>query len=658
MPRVAFRPALVSALAICLLSGVPRTAFAQSTDLPPPPDQPQLDAEAPMAPMEDIGVAWPDMNAESAIEEAAADTATASTDAEAVDRRYVVLLEGLDGLSATPVKDRFTALSVLKSGEKKDANSAQIDRRIRQDSDLLNTILRASGYYDARVDSEVESAATGPITIKLIVTPGPLYRFADVDVTGIEKTGERQGEFSAILGVSDDDVVDADDVTGGQVALADALRRQGYPFAKVADPNVVVDHETRSATLAMAVDPGGLRKFGAIKVVGDKPPFGADHVGIIARFKPGEPYDQAWVDDLKRALIATGVVGIVNVDPVPSSDPELADISVSLERAPLRTISGELGYGTGEGLRGEASWTHRNLVGPEGAVTLRTVLGTREQMAAAVLHKSNFHKRDVALNARLSASNINRSAYDARSIDLGLGIERQSNIIWQKKWTWSAGAELIATDERDMTAGLLKASRSTYFIGALPLSLGYDRSNDLLDPTSGFRLGLRFSPEASLRNGVSGYVRAQFDASGYVPVRDNVVMAGRVRFGTISGAGTLALAPSRRFYAGGGSSVRGFGYQQIGPRDAANDPVGGRSLAEFSLEARVRWRDFGFVPFVDGGNIYSNSYPDFKGFRYGAGMGFRYHSSFGPIRVDVGTPINPRQGDTRVTVFVSLGQAF
>ena len=122
------------------------------------------------------------------------------------------------------------------------------------------------------------------------------------------------------------------------------------------------------------------------------------------------------------------------------------------------------------------------------------------------------------------------------------------------------------------------------------------------------------------------------------------------------------IAPSRRFYAGGGGSVRGYGYQQLGPRDLDGDPIGGRSLAEFGLEARIRLKafggNFGVVPFLDGGTLTTDATPGLKNWQFGAGIGARYYSSFGPIRIDVGTPLNPRQGDSRIAVTVSLGQAF
>jgi len=131
---------------------------------------------------------------------------------------------------------------------------------------------------------------------------------------------------------------------------------------------------------------------------------------------------------------------------------------------------------------------------------------------------------------------------------------------------------------------------------------------------------------------------------------------------TIVGASAFNIAPSRRFYSGGGGSVRGYGYQQLGPKDADGDPVGGRGLAEYALEARVRLKqfggNFGVVPFFDGGSLTTEAIPDFKNWRFAVGVGARYYSSFGPIRIDVGVPLNRQKGDGPIAVTVSLGQAF
>jgi translocation and assembly module TamA len=655
-------------LALALIAAIP-PAQAQT---PPTENSETLDPESPLSPMPEIGLDWPDMNADvpalldTPVEiptppETTAEVApppnapVGSPSDETGERRYAVVVEGLDAANRQTVMSRFNALSALKSNDGKPANVAQIDRRAREDVQLLDNLLRAEGYYDANIETTVEG--TDSLTVRMIAEPGPVYTFDRVDVVGLAPTGDKAAEFRKVFGIEVSAPVSADDVIGGRVALDSQLRAEGYPFAKIGDPDVVVDHETQTATLDLLVDLGGLQHFGKIVVSGKKPPFGAKHVAVIARFKSGELYNQAKMDDLKRALIATGIISVADVKPVPSGTPGIADVAVGLDPAPMRTIAGEIGYGTGEGFRLEASWTHRNLIKPEGAVTFRGVAGTQEQYIGALLRQSNFRKRDQVLNARFSVSNTNRDAYDARTIEIGAGIERQTNIIWQKKWTWSLGTELIATDERDVSK-IAGGGRRTFFIGAFPGTLGYDGSDDLLNPTKGFRLSARISPEVSFQNGTFSYVRSQLDGSAYVPTGERLVLAGRARLGTIVGASATRIAPSRRFYAGGGGSVRGYGYQAVGPRDAFNDPIGGRSLAEFALEARVRFGDFGVVPFIDGGNISTGSLPSFKSFRFGAGVGARYYSSFGPIRIDVGTPLNRQKGDPLIAVYVSLGQAF
>jgi translocation and assembly module TamA len=626
---------------------------------PLPPGPPVPDPSAPLDPMPDIGVEWPKMEEEGAKGTIAGAPDTGIADA-AAERAYSWRITGLDPETEADLRTQFASLSSLEQKKKDAANAAQIDRRAREDADLLADLLRNRGYYDAVVNTKVEAAPAerGRVTVTLQAEPGPLYHFAEVKLTGLDEAGEDAAALREAFAVKANDPVNADRVTEAEAALQAELGKRGYAFAEVGEMDVAVDHETRTATLTLKVVPNGERQFGRILVEGRKL-FSAAHIQTIARWHPGERYKAALVDDLRRALVATGLVSTVGIKTVEGKAPKTVDLVVSLEGAPVHTIAGQAGYGTGEGVRIEASWQHRNLIRPEGAVTIRGVAGTREQLLGGVLRMNNFRRRDQVLTAQIVASHENRPGYDARSFNLAAGIERQTNIIWQKRWTWSLGGELVATDERDVDIKTGTIRQRTFLIGAIPAVLSYDGSDDLLDPTRGFRLSLRFSPELSLHAGAFGYSRTQVDASFYQPVTERVVLAGRTRLGTIFGASRDAIAPSRRFYAGGGGSVRGYGYQRLGPRDPVfDDPIGGRSLAEFAIEARVRFGNWGIVPFLDAGNIYTSPLPDVSSLRFGAGVGVRYHTRFGPIRVDVGTPLNPQKGDSRVAVYVSLGQAF
>jgi translocation and assembly module TamA len=634
---------------------------------PPPPDAAELDPSAPLDPMPDLGLPWPDLKASDVTIPPPVTTVPSTKKPARIvadgtgNIRYTIEVEGLGPIgNGADLLHEFRKQSALEAERKDAANAAQIGRRASADADLLTQLLRSQGYFDAAVEPRTEKAGDA-LRVILAADPGSQYRFASVDLPGLDAAGPDAPKLRDKFAVKPGDPVIAADVIAGGLALTQELGEEGFASAKIGDQDVEVNHQTHLASLVLPVDPGPVARFGVIRVSG-RPPFSARHVSTIARFRRGDPFKRSKVDDLRRALIQTTLVANADIQVVPVQGGRTVDLDVRLEPAPSHTIAGELGYGTGQGARVELSWTDRNFFNPEGAVTLRGVAGTTEQLLAVQFRRSNFGQRDQTLNIQLSASHQKFDAYEAKTVDLAANIERQSNFIWQKKWTWSYGGEWLATDERGVFSAAGVKDTKTFLVAALPLSLGYDGSDSLLDPTRGFRLSARVSPELSSHGGKFAYARTQFDASAYHPLSDHVVIAGRIRLGTILGAGVFQIAPSRRFYSGGGGSVRGYGYQQLGPKDQDGDPIGGRGLAEFGLETRIRLKqfggNFGVVPFFDGGSLTTKSMPDFKDWRLAAGIGVRYYSSFGPIRVDLGLPLNRQKGDGPFAVTVSLGQAF
>jgi translocation and assembly module TamA len=585
----------------------------------------------------------------------APDEAATFSSAESV--RYSVRLEGFDVIPSRRFVPRYDGLSVLRQGEGEPANGAQINRRIEEDTALLDQMVRNEGYYDATLVSEIQRDGER-ILIVFSLQPGPRYTYAAVNLTGLDAAGPVEAaRLAPTYGIDPGEAIIADAIIKSQATLASEMAENGYPFGRVGEELVTIDHDVRSGVLDQPVTPGPRLRFGEV-IAEDGGLLGARHIQRIARFEPGQWYRASDLEDLRRALIATGLIASVNITPVESGDGETVDTRVALTPGPLRTLAGGLGYSTGEGFRAEASWEHRNLFPPEGALILRGVLGTQEQLGSLTFRRHNFQRRDRVLTLQALASQLNRDAFDAQTAQFSARLERTTTLIYQKRWTWSLGAELIATRERSFDVLRNADVRRDYFIGGLNGLVTHDRSDDLLDPTRGFRVSARLAPELSFRGQAFGYVRGQLDGSYYHPAGQRVVLAGRVRVGTIWGAPSTAIAPSRRYYAGGGSSVRGYGYQQVGARDVNGDPIGGKSLLEVAAEARIRIGTFAVVPFVDAGNISDSSLPGIGNLRVGAGVGVRYHSNFGPIRVDVGTPVNPQPGDSRIGVYVSLGQAF
>ena len=686
-------------LVVVLMGSLIRPVYAQSDDpvVADLQDQAEvdepLDPDQPLTEFPDFGVEWPDLDevAEPVFEETEEEEsapAVSSTEEDgdlelqtAEDRlaadmplneyqptdalaetAYRIRIEGLPDTIGEPFGIRFQALSVLEQYSGDEANFAQIRRRVQSDEELVERLLRIEGYYDAVVQTRFEADGAERLAVVINVQPGPQYELDAIALPGLDTAIPPDPQkFRDSFGLQPGAVINSDRIMEAKDRLDSAMAENGYPFAKTGEPELEIDHAERLGDLEVAVTPGGKYNFGSI-VMGQTDLFGPDHVQMIARFDPGDIYQASDIEDLRRALIATGLVSTISIDPVPAEDPSAVDIAVNVTPAPLRTIAGELGYGTGEGARAAVSWEHRNMFPPEGLIRMAGVLGTQEQSGSIAYRRSNYRRRDNILNGRMALSVVDRPAFEAQTFSVAANVERLSNLIYQKRWSWSAGVELIASRETDVTGPTGATERETFFIGSLPGLVTYDASDNLLDPTRGFRVTGRVAPEASFHNGSFFYVRSQLDGTAYFPVSDKIVLAGRARLGTIAGAGNNRIAPSRRLYSGGGGSVRGYGYQSIGPRDANNDPLGGRSLVEFSLEARIRTGflggNLGVVPFLDAGNVYTSSTPDFSGLRYGAGLGVRYYSDFGPIRIDVGTPINPQPGDSRIAVYVSLGQAF
>lgn len=574
------------------------------------------------------------------------------------------------GLEPTGLEPQFRRMSALIRNERNPATAAQIASRASSDSQLMERLLFSEGWYDASIDSEIDAAAVSGetreadqrIIVSLTAEPGQRYRWREI---AIDLIPPERPELAEGFGLTVGQPVRAIEVEEAEGALKLKLNRAGYPFVEIGARDVVLDADAPTATYLLTGDLGPQGRFGAIRMVGFQP-FDEAHAAVIARFRPGQLYDAMLVDDLRRALIDTQLFGGVAVTPVDTGLREadgtaVTDIRISGNEGPLRRLAGQAGFSSGEGFRLEAFWQHRNLWRPEGDFTARLVLGTQEQRVGATMAKSNFRQRDRTLTLGAEVANERRLAYRASSVTLGAYLARNSTPIWQKPWTWSFGVELQASNEEERASREADSDRgrTQFLIAALPVEIGRDTSDDLLDPQRGYRVRLRLSPEVSRQAGLTdSYLRAIADVSAYRRVRDGLVMAGRARLGSIVGSELDAIAPTRRLYVGGGGSVRGFDYQGIGPFGVNDRPTGGRGLAEASLEGRYRFGDFGAVGFVDAGTLSQDRFPTFSDIRVGVGAGVRYFTAFGPLRLDVARAVNPGPRDPRIAIYVSIGQAF
>ncbi|MFT3997935.1 MAG: BamA/TamA family outer membrane protein [Asticcacaulis sp.] len=638
------------------------TQTAETTELPPLPETTDTALKTELPPLDSFN---PDA-APVIAEATAGDTPPAL--------RYDL---HVDGLAALDLEGRFKSLSALQNGKGEAANAAMLRARLSEDEQTATRLLHSEGYYDAVVVARVESPVLQPgetlqsvtansqggqgrVQVRVAAQAGERYSLSSVTVKA--DPTEPAGLVRDSLPLNPGDPLDATLIKSAEANVALSLPQQGYPFAELGLRDVLIDPQTRTGDYTLPVTIGPRARYGALRSEG-REAFDTNHIAVLARFRGGDLYDSRQVDDLRQALSSTGLFASVGVEPVltgatNTDGTAVVDLKVTQNAGRPRTLSGDIGFSTGQGLRTELNWTHRNFRPPEGALIAAIVAGTQEQGVSATFRRSNAKRRDRTFQYGASFNHQAYDSYEAQTVSLAASVSRVSTPLWQKRWTWSYGAEILATRETGFSKVRNADVRDDYFYASLPLTLNYDRSDNLLNPARGWRAGIQSTPTASL-NGQGGYFVSNIaDATWYRQVTPRVVLAARGRLGSIYGSATSTIAPSRRLYAGGGGSVRGFGYQELGPKDPDSNPIGGRSSVELAFEARYRIGNIGVVPFIDAGQVYDREFPEFTNIRFGVGIGARYYTNFGPVRIDIATPVSRRDGESPVSLYVGIGQAF
>jgi|SRR5580704_242392 translocation and assembly module TamA len=540
-----------------------------------------------------------------------------------------------------------------------------------------NTALRSRGFYDARSTATIdnhpvdEAAALDAIeahpeadqvTLSLTVDTGPRFKVGSIAVRGAQAASLPAIDMGK-LGLAAGDPADAAAILATQDVVLAAFRKQGYALASV-KREVVIDHATREAEITFTVTTGPIARMGPVSFSGTE----KVNTAFLQRrvpFKQGELYDPGKVDTLRGKLTSLGVFNGVRIQPATALDAngELP-IDVSLTDRLPRSIGFGLSYETQLGFAVSGFWVHRNLFGEAESLRLTGEINHIGQGAlitdTGVALRADFRKPDWWLpgqdgHATAEAVREVLPAYRRNAVALMAGIDRIISPVWQVRVGLTGEVE----QTEQTSAGFW---RNFQLLGA-PVSVLMNKANSDVDPTKGYRLQLDVTPYVDFGSNNDYFTIIRLTGRAYLDFSETgrSVLALRASFGTEPTDNVAGIPPDKLFYAGGGGSVRGFVYQSAGPRDAFNNPLGGASVVEGSVEFRQRFgKSLGVVAFVDAGSAYPDILPNFSLFapRIGAGVGARYYTDFGPIRLDVGFPLNAREGDPPFGIYVSLGQAF
>lgn len=561
------------------------------------------------------------------------------------------------------------ASTAVQQRSRPPVDELQLARRAERDRPALAAALRGLGYYRGRVSATVETLPAPPppaegepaaplesaprARVVFTVDPGPRYRF---DRRVVEIVGPAEGFAPpppGRLGLERDEPAIAQRVLDAEAALVRAAQRAGHAFAEAAPREVVVDHDRQTMDVTLRIRPGPALRYGPIRFEGAE--------GIAERYlrrlvpaREGSRFDIEELERGRAALAESGLFSVVRLvlPETPPADGKLP-VTFAVVQRKHRTIGGGVGYVTDEGPNLRAFWEHRNFMGQGDRLRTDLHLSPVRQSAEAQLRMPEVGARGQSLlfGAALLAEQVD--AYDARSAKLSGGVERRL----ARGLVGSLGAAYRFADIED------RGERERFALLSLPGRLALDRSDNLFDPTRGGRVAVELAPYWDTLGLGSHFLKGRIVASAYWPVRNRprLVLAGRAAVGSITGAARDSVPADERWYAGGGGSVRGIPFQKAGPIDRRGDPVGGRSVLELSTE--LRWsitETIGLVGFLDAGNAYPGSLPEpSAGLRFGAGLGLRYATPVGPLRLDIGVPLDKKpEVDDPFQLYLSLGQAF
>ncbi len=571
-------------------------------------------------------------------------------------------------------------------------NGDGLARRAEADIPGLIDALWAQGYYDASVTVAVEGrpidingvgldAATAAansaigatvIETKIRVVAGPLYTLRTIHVADAHDAPlDPDVVVPRVLKIKPGDPARANAIRDMQARIVDALRSKSHPLAKIVHASATVVHPERVVDVDVRVDPGPLAGFGQVTVTGTRD-LDPAVVRSFIYVEPGDPYSPQKVAALRKSVGQIEAIGSTRILESDHLEPDgNLPITVQVDERAKHAISLGAQYSTLDGPSVQASYTDRNLFGGGERLRLFATLGFTTDNGGNPDVTNIFDVR--RLLGQVGASFIKPGLGGTPNdllIDI-LGVRDVTTSYTAEYGNITTAIRHRFSDELSIQGGVeFERGRSddpfgsvNYQLFGLTGTAKYDNTDNLLNPTRGVRVTATAEEFPTFAGSSIDLFQAKAQASTYYSVDDDsrYILAGRVALGTLQGPSIFEIPDNRRFFAGGGGSVRGYSYRSLAPLGANLYPIGGSSLLEASLEARIKITDtIGIVPFFDAGGAFASAFPTFGSddLRYAAGLGLRYYTGFGPIRLDVATPLSRRPFDSVIAVYIGIGQAF
>ncbi len=547
-------------------------------------------------------------------------------------------------------------------------------KRAHKDQEIFEYILESEGYFEGSVNVSMDTEGSESHILFTVhtgtrYTIGGLTIETDVMTNFTHKQSIKLNED--IIEIEIGKPVDIEKIHDAKRKIEKYFLENGYPFVEAQSPRGVLDKDKHVVYLTFPVIVKAEATIVDTSITGLSA-LNPDFIKNRITWKNGDTYNDKVIRKIRKKVLQTNLISNFNVTALPQEqtmrnvdeNKKNVVMQVKVAEAPPRVFGAGIRYNTSERLGGKVFWHHNNVLGNGEHAGVSYQSSTREQRA-----KASFDIPDVGgAEHMLSFQNVwlreNTRAYSGRTITVGSSYE----VPFHEYIKGSIG--LLHESSRIYAQSIVF---NNHFIG-IPLIMKADNTDDFLDPSEGLRLSGEMTPywrknSASKRN----LTRTQGNLQTYLPFKQNTLGEGKVVLATYVKAATLFVnnfadvPPTKRFYGGGSGSIRGYGYQKVGPYDADGIPLGGRSMMEWGGELRLRATEtIGFAGFFEAASVTVKRSPEFatENTLYGAGAGIRYFSGFGPIRLDVAIPFKRRKNangkriDADYQFYIAIGQAF
>lgn len=567
---------------------------------------------------------------------------------------YSVDFEGLD--DSKTLRDVRSSSQLIALRKKPPSSINALRFRAESDIPELVRVLHAHGYYEAEVDVRIEDEFPNYDVI-VTIHPGPLYRIETfrINLEG-ETPDERvtcEGLNLEAIGIAIGGPASTKKILGSELEAMHLLSQCGYPLATIQNREVIADGKSKRVKIFLTIEAGPFSRFGPTTIEGNT----SVQNQLIAQqiqWYVDDPYNSCFVEGTQEALMDTGLFSSVFVthDESLTEDQQLP-MKIEVSEAKHKSVSLGASYQTTYGAGATFGWENRNVAGLGRQILIQVDVTQRGHSGIASYLIPDFHciGQNYLIQAQAAYESI--KPYRMQSYSFLSRYDRQLDCCL----FFSVGPKV----EYLMVSN--SVDNGNFLLVEAPMYLRWTNVADVLNPIEGFRFEFRGTPAVNIKDASDFYYAQTLTFSSYLPLwnEDFLILAQKVTLGTIFSNGIGAIPVPKRFFGGSEDNLRGYKYYTVSPLEDDDKPIGGRSAIYYTLEPRFRVsQSFGLVPFFDMGNVYLEQFPTFKGkWRKSVGIGVRYFSFLGPLRLDVAFPLNRREGiDPHWWVFVSLGQTF